>query len=370
MQAVEVSSASKWNQLIQTLPDPHILQTWEWGQSKIKNGWHPKTFVWRDSDNRIQGATLLLERQQTLLPGLTLRVLYCPKGPLLDWEDKALTQRVLADLEAYTKQRKALLIKIDPDVKLGEGIPNTENARENPGGQDVRALMQQRLWRYSPDQVQFSNTVLLDLTKTEDELLAAMKQKTRYNIRLAARKGVQVRQGSLTDLPLLYDMYAETAVRDDFVIRGESYYLDLWTRFMQAGMCTPLLAEVEGKTVAAIVLFHFGGIARYLYGMSLPLHREFMPNYLLQWEGIQLAKAMGCHSYDFWGAPFVFDESDSMAGVYRFKEGFNGVTTRYLGAYDYAPKPAAYRAYTTLLPKLLNLMRSRGKALNRKAVHD
>ncbi len=105
-----------------------------------------------------------------------------------------------------------------------------------------------------------------------------------------------------------------------------------------------------------------------MFGMSLELARELMPNYLLQWEAIRMSKALGCCAYDMWGAPDVFDESDSLWGVYRFKEGFNGLTLRHLGAWDYPSRPTLYRLYTRALPKLLNLMRARGKAQNRKKV--
>src|SRR5690606_17626789 len=133
-----------------------------------------------------------------------------------------------------------------------------------------------------------------------------MKQKTRYNLRLAERKGVQVRLGSVDDVDLLYSMYAQTSIRDHFVIREAGYYRSLWSSFIQAGMAEPLIAEVEGVPAAALILFRFGHKAWYLYGMSLDLHREKMPNYLLQWEAVRRSKAAGCTVYDLWGAPDEF----------------------------------------------------------------
>ena len=137
---------------------------------------------------------------------------------------------------------------------------------------------------------------MIDLSPSEDEMLARMKQKTRYNVRLAGKKGVTVRTGTLEDLPMLYKMYAETSVRDGFVIRDEGYYQTVWQTFMQSESpkCEPLIAEVEGEPVAAIFVFYFAGRAYYIYGMSREAHREKMPNYLLQWEAMQRAKAAGC----------------------------------------------------------------------------
>ena len=165
-------------------------------------------------------------------------------------------------------------------------------------------------------------------------------------------------------------MYAETSVRDGFVIRDEGYYQTVWQTFMQASTprAEPLIAEVDGEAVAAIFVFYFAGRAYYLYGMSREAHREKMPNYLLQWEAVRRAKGAGCKVYDLWGAPDVFDESDSMWGVFRFKEGLGGQVVRTLGAWDYTPKPFWYRMYSEIIPRVLDLMRSRGRSRTRQAL--
>jgi len=173
-------------------------------------------------------------------------------------------------------------------------------------------------------------------------------------------------------LPVLYKMYAETSTRDGFVIRDEGYYKTVWELFMagnqspvsspQSPICEPLIAEVDGEPVAAIFVFYFAGHAYYVYGMSRNVHREKMPTYLLQWEAMKRAKAKGCTAYDLWGAPEVFDESDSMWGVYRFKEGLGGKVVRTLGAYDFAPSPLWYKMYSEVIPRVLDVMRSRGKS--------
>jgi lipid II:glycine glycyltransferase (peptidoglycan interpeptide bridge formation enzyme) len=223
------------------------------------------------------------------------------------------------------------------------------------------------------DQIQFQNTVLIDLSAAEEEMLARMKPKTRYNIRLAEKKGVTVRTGTVDDLAMLYKMYAETSVRDGFVIRDENYYLTVWKLFMPPGAngqpsAIPFIAEVDGQAVAAIFLFIFAGRAYYVYGMSRNLYREKMPTYLLQWEAMKIAKSNGCDAYDLWGAPEVFDESDSMWGVYRFKEGLGGEVIRTLGAYDFAPNKLWYKLYTEIVPRALDVMRSRGKEKTKQSL--
>ncbi len=375
---------SRWNELIASLPAPHLLQTWEWAQVKAKYGWEAMPFVWAEG-NQVVAAAMILKRRIPIR-GMAARsnVLYAPKGPLLDWSNQALLERVLDDLQAFAKRQGAIFLKIDPDVRLGTGVPGGQGESLDNGGQAVMSALKRRGWQFSRDQVQFRNTVLLDLSVSEEQMLARMKQKTRYNVRLAEKKGVVVRVGNLDDLPTLYKMYAETSVRDGFVIRDQAYYQAVWKTFMQSPIpnpqsqianpkspipcAEPLIAEVDGQPVAALMLFWFAGRAYYLYGMSRDVHREKMPTYLLQWEAMRRAKAAGCSVYDLWGAPEVFDESDSMWGVYRFKEGLGGEVLRTLGAWDYTPNPLLYRLYSEIIPRVLDLMRIRAKARTRQAV--
>jgi len=129
-----------------------------------------------------------------------------------------------------------------------------------------------------------------------------------------------------------------------------------------------VIAEVDGEPVAAVSIFHFAGQAIYLFGMSRNEHREKMPNYLLQWEAMQRAKALDNKLFNLWGAPDEFDESDDLWGVFRFKEGLGGYVLRTLGAWDYTPNPIFYKMYTEILPRVMNIMRKRGKARTRQSL--
>jgi peptidoglycan pentaglycine glycine transferase (the first glycine) len=381
-------ASSNWNSLISKLPNPHFLQTYEWGQVKAKYGWSPLYAVWHadgqwkvESDPNLLStfqspiaATLILKRQ-IIKNGFAARlsVLYSPKGPLLDWTNETLRNRVLNDLQSFAKKQGAIFLKMDPDIVLGTGVPDSEDNVVDNNGQAMMSELKRRGWGYSSDQIQFRNTVLIDLNPAEEEMLARMKQKTRYNIRLAEKKGISLRVGTLEDLGMLYKMYAETSVRDGFVIRDEGYYKTVWELFMAGEQSSivnrqssiphaePLIAEVDNEPVAAIFVFYFVRRAYYVYGMSRNVHREKMPTYLLQWEAMKRAKAKGCAVYDLWGAPEVFDESDSMWGVYRFKEGLGGKVVRTLGAWDFAPSPLWYKMYSEVIPRVLDVMRSRGK---------
>ena len=237
---------------------------------------------------------LVLERRLTVR-GLDsgMRVLYAPRGPLLDWADAGMRSQVLDDLQAFARRRKAIFLKIDPELVTGRGIPVAETDRPDETGRQGLAELQSRGWIFSNEQIQFRNTAILDLSGSQEDWLARMKPKTRYNIRLAERKGVSVRRGSEKDFPLVYRMYAETSVRDGFVIRPQAYYTQVWQSFLSAGMGDILIAEAEGEPIAGLVLFYLQEKAWYLYGMSRNAQREKMPNYLLQWEAMRLAAEKG-----------------------------------------------------------------------------
>ena len=370
-------TAQAWNELIAGIPNAHLLQTWEWSQVKVKYGWQALPFIWQ-ADQEKPGAAAMVLKRSLPIGGFARRmcVLYVPKGPLLDWSDPGLRQRVLGDLQTFAKRLGAIFIKMDPDVALGMGIPRTETAVENDNGQQVRSELLQRGWKFSQDQIQFRNTVMIDLSPSEEALLAGMKQKTRYNIRLGQKKGVTVRVGTLDDLPLLYRMYAETSIRDGFLIREEGYYQTVWRNFMSSPVSAaglqpfsePLIAEVGGQAVGAVSLFYFAGQAIFLFGMSRDEHREKMPNHVLQWEAMRRAKALGCQSYNLWGAPNEFNESEALWGVFRFKEGLGGTVLRTIGAWDFTPNPLMYKMYAEVLPHILDIMRARGKAKTRQSL--
>jgi lipid II:glycine glycyltransferase (peptidoglycan interpeptide bridge formation enzyme) len=171
-------------------------------------------------------------------------------------------------------------------------------------------------------------------------------------------------------------MYAETSIRDGFVIREEGYYQEVWKTFMsspsseESPIANPLIAEVDGEAVAAVFIFKFAARAYYLYGMSKDIHREKMPNYLLQWEAIKLARRGGCLQYDLWGAPDEFHDNDPLWGVFRFKEGLGCSVIRTVGAWDFPANPFWYQVYSQILPKVLNLMRLRGKSQTKRSYEN
>lgn len=353
----EEKSAVAWNQALASQSYAHALQSWVWGDFKSRWGWTAKRLTLTIAEGSWEplAAAQVLKRR---LPRLPYSILYIPKGPALDYNDQALRLHVLQELEKLAQREKAIMIKIDPEVTRCWGV---EQERISPLGQNFTQELQTRGWLYSSEQIQFPNTVVLDLTRSEDDLLASMKSKTRYNIRLAGRKGITIREGTKDDLQAISSMYQETAARDNFAIRPREYYLDAWHSFYEAGMAMPLLAEYEGQPVAAVILIRFGERVTYMYGASTNRERKRMPNHLLQWESIRWAKAQGYKIYDFWGAPTQFEESDPLWGVWRFKEGFRGDVVWHIGAWDFPARPFWYNVYARILPRYIAFLRSRNE---------
>jgi peptidoglycan pentaglycine glycine transferase (the first glycine) len=339
-QVLEVDNRERWNEAVAHLPCRHVLQSYEWGEFKSRYGWTPFRLLFIAEGEAVAAASALLRR----LPRVPWGVMYVPKGPALDYHDEELLAVVLGRLEDLAREQQAIFIKIDPDV--------TADRRD-----DIHTLLD-RGWRASSEQIQFRNTLLIDLRRGEEELLSNMKSKTRYNVRLARRRGVEIHLGGVEDLPLFYEMYTITSARDDFIIRPFSYYADAWGTFVDRGLAQLFLARYQGEALAGLMLFHFGDRVWYMYGASTEKHRNLMPNQLLQWEAMRWAKEQGYAFYDMWGAPDVLDEKDPMWGVYRFKAGFGGKLTSHLGAYDFPTSRLLYWLYTVVMPQYLDLLRA------------
>lgn len=368
MDRSQSGDSAQWTELLLSLPQPHLLQTWQWGELKGKYGWQAERHYWHEA-GVCRAAAQILFRTHTLPGiGIPLTIAYCPRGPVLDWSDSALRHRVLADLPLLAQTRSAIFLKIDPGVSVGTGEPGSPEAAEDPLGRSVCQDLAAAGWRASAEQIQFRNTYTLDLRAAENDLLAGMKQKTRYNIGLAQRKGVQIRQGGIQDLDLLYRMYAETCLRDGFAIRKPEYYRDAWGAFIEAGSAQALIAAIADEPVAALLVYRFGPTAWYLYGMSRTVHREAMPTHLLQWEAIRWARARGCSLYDFWGAPDRLDSGDPMWGVHRFKAGFGARLVWTIGAWDLPLRPALCALYSGVLPKVMAVWRARGHRQTRQSI--
>ncbi len=355
-----IPTPQQWRQRLAALPDPHVLQSWEWGEVKAQTGWRAERLALECGPAAFQ----FLWRQPA--PFLPARIAYVPKGPVLDWADDRTVNEALDAIQDHARRRGCLMVKIDPDLREDSAV-----------GRRVIDRLRRRGWVYSQEQIQFKNTAFSDLSVGEDGLLDRMKSKWRYNIRLAERRGMRVRLGDADDLSAFYDLYAETGARDGFLIRPFAYYQTTWRTFLDsqaepgnpAGGALLLAGHEEEKLPAAgLFLLRYGQRAWYFYGASSERRRRDMPNYLLQWEAMRWAMSQGCTVYDWWGAPTQLDDlADGLQGVWQFKQGFGAAFQPHIGAWDYPIWPALYRLYTQALPAVIALLRRRSLSPNSQA---
>lgn len=322
-------SLSEWQQFVSLHPNAHLLQTAEWGELKATFGWDAVRLI---CDGL--GAQILFRR----LP-IGLSIAYIPK-PIFDLSVSN-SSRFWQDVEATCRQKRAIFLKVEPD--------GWETRGQNGSAAHAAASM---MFRRSTSNIQPPRTIVVDLRPSEDDILAHMKQKCRYNIRLAEKKGVTVAPSG--DLAGFHDLMQATGERDAFGVHARDYYRRAYDLFHPNGGCEMLLARYEDQPLAALMVFRQGKRAWYLYGASNDVERNRMPAYLLQWEAMRWAKVRGCEEYDLWGVPDADEgtleanfesRQDGLWGVYRFKRGFGGELRRAQQAMDVVFNPVLYRLY-------------------------
>lgn len=334
----EVTSR-EWNVFLADCPGAHVLQTSTWGDLKASFGWEPLPILAGENGWRV-GALVLFRR----LP-LSWSVAYLPKGPVIQESISLSTasfNRVWEILGPEVVQschrKRAIFLKVEPDLI----DPSDDKAPSSaPPG-----------FRPSPHAIQPPRTILVDLAGSEEDLLARMKQKTRYNLRLAQKKGVQVEHSA--DVAAFYQLMQVTGQRDVFAVHSQAYYQRAFDLFSSGDQCTLLLAKFEGELLGGVMVFIQGRRAWYFYGASSSQRRELMAPYLLQWEAMRWARHWGCTQYDLWGIPDAPEadleaqfstRGDGLWGVYRFKRGFGGSVQRAAGPWDQVFHPLLYRFY-------------------------
>lgn len=330
---------TEWNRLVAACPHGDVLQCWEWGELKSRTGWTPLP-VAVEHAGALAAACLLLKRP---LPG-GLSLLYAPRGPVADFSSADLWPGLAREIRAVARRERAIAVKVDPAIPAA----------------DAQAAAALRLAGFGPAAsaeavggTQPRQVMKLDLSPSEDELLAGFAPKWRYNIRLAERKGVAVTdQATREDLPAWYEVLKITGRRDGFTVRALSYFYDLWDLIIAPGLGRLFLARLGEQLIAGTMAFCLPPQCWYVYGASSNEHRNLMPNHALQWAMMRWAKAQGCTLFDFRGvAPEVDGEPQGhLAGLNRFKRGFGAHYVEYLGDYDLVLHPAAYWAFQRVLP--------------------
>ena len=287
----------------------HFAQSLKW--AKLKKEWNHEIITVRDEKGKIKGSMLLLIRKTPLFNS---SLIYSPRGPVCNIDDKETFKELTQKAEEVAKKHKAFMLKIDPDISNSD-MDFKQMAKEN-GYKIIEKVKD--INEVTHPRIVFRLNVK---DKTEDELFASFHQKTRYNIRLATKKGVTVREGTREDIAEFQKIMEVTGARDKFPIRSKEYFEEVYDT-MGKEHVKIFFADYDGQAIATTYNFVYGNKVWYMYGGSLNEKRNLMPTYLLQWEGIKLAKERGCDIYDFRGICAV-DMEHRNEGLYRFKKGFN-----------------------------------------------
>ena len=320
-----IVSLAEWKAYLEGKPHSHILQSGEWGELKSAFGWMPYRIISGGS-----GTQVLLRK----LPfGYT--VAYIPKMEF------SLDHTLWNEVHELCKKKNSIFLKVEMDGWQSDiGGTKLEFPNPQPG------------FRISPHTIQPLRTLVIDIRGTDDDVLGRMKQKCRYNIRLAQKKGVVVR--AWDDVDGFHRLMKVTGIRDGFGVHSLEYYKRAYDLFQPGGMVELFVAEYRGNPLAALMAFYRGKRSWYIYGASTDEERNRMPTYLLQWEAIRWARSKGAEEYDLWGVPDEDQDtleaqfesrSDGLWGVYRFKRGFGGSLKRSVPAVDKIYKPFLYKLY-------------------------
>ena len=343
----------EYEAFVQSHPKGNFAQSYLWGKQKPM--WQWDAIAVRGEDGAIRGSLAVMTRK---VPGVGRTLMYGCRGPVCDLDDRETFSQLLDGAKALAKKYKSYVIKIDPDVPSSNtafsSMLQSFGFRAKEGGKNFEAIQPRYVFRLNVE------------GKTEEELLANFHQKWRYNIRLAERKGVTVRVCGKEMIPAFSDLMLTTGVRDGFVTRKPEYFAAMLDNLGEHARLY-MAFDPNDTPIAGTLAIHYGDKVWYLYGASSNEHRNLMPNYLLQWRMIQWAIETNCRIYDFRGVSGDVSEDNPLYGLFRFKQGFGGDFTEFVGEMDLVLSPVIYWAVehgTSVfkeLRKQVYLIRNRGK---------
>lgn len=351
MKLVDDSNREKFIEFNQKHHKGHFLQSPEW--AKLKSEWKNEVVLAEDKDGNIKGAMSILIRK---LPYINSSIMYSPRGPVCDIHDKETFQELVDGAKELAKKYNAFIFRVDPD------IPDND--------EEFKKIAQEVGFKLKEDVKDFNEVIqpryvfrLNVKDKTEEELLKSFHEKTRYNIRLAGRKGVTIRDGNREDLKDFYRIMQETGNRDNFLIRPLEYFEKMYD-CMGKDYLRVIMADYNGKPISGAIAIYYGNKVWYLYGASSNENRNVMPNYLVQWEMIKWALEKKCDIYDFRGVSGHVDEHHPQYGIYKFKKGFNGDFVEFVGELYMVFKPLTNFAFNTLGETYRNLQIKKARKKN------
>ena len=321
-------SEEEYTKFLESHERCNFQQSIEW--SKVKTSWKSEIILAEDENGKIIGALMVWIRKIPIFGN----IMYSSRGPVCDIHNIEVLEQLTEGVKELAKKYNAIVVRIEPDIESSD--------------QEFRSIMLQLGYKIKDDAKNFREEIqpryvfrLNTKNKNEDEIFKNFHQKTRYNIRLATKKGVTVKEGTREDLKDFHKIMVTTGIRDGFITRPLEYFEKMYDCLGPNHMKL-LMAYYEDKPISGVIPIMYGNKTWYLYGASSNEHRNLMPNYLLQWEMIKIALQNKSDIYDLRGVPGIADNSN---GLYRFKKGFGAEYTEFIGEVYIEFKPLMYRMY-------------------------
>ena len=331
MKILEEKDKVRYKEFLEKHDRCNFQQSLEWGDVKVS--WKKEVVLSEDENGNIVGSICVWIRKIPIFGNL----MYSARGPVCDIHDEKVLKDLTDGLNELAKKYKAFVLRCEPDILKTDT--------------EYREIVKSLGYKIKDDSKDFKDEIqprfvfrLNIKDKTEDEVFEAFHSKTRYNVRLAIKKGVEIKEGTREDLKDFHKIMVETGERDDFIIRPLSYFEKMYDCLGKEHMKL-LMAYHEGTPIAGIIPIMYGNKVWYLYGASSNKNRNLMPNYLLQWTMIKEAIARKADMYDFRGVSGVVDETHPQYGLYRFKKGFNAEFTEFIGEVYIEYKPLWNKLY-------------------------
>ena len=331
MEAQIITDRKSWNDFVEKSIHCNLTQTYEWGELMQELGSEALHVGVTDEEGQLQAVMLLLILK---LPLLRIPYFYAPRGPVIDDPASPAMTVLLNFVKVEARKRGACMLKVEPDAPDGDA--------------QWLAALRGRGFRLNPYANHIRHEWVLDVRADEQELLSRMHKKTRQHVRTSPRTGTIVRPGNLQeDLDAFYDIFVQTGQRSDFMILPKSYYARMLELYGERAAF--LVAEYEGKPIAAAIMVYLGKWCWGMYEAASDLSRKLRINYMLQWERMLWARAHGCWYYNLRAIPDVLEEGQELYGIYEFKRSFGGFAMRSLQTHDLVYRPISYTIYRILL---------------------
>ena len=322
------NSESEYTEFLETHERCNFQQSLEW--AKVKISWKHEVILAEDNSGKIIGSLMVWIRKIPIFGN----IMYSARGPVCDIHNMEVLKQLSEGIQQLAKKYNAIVMRMEPDIVSSD--------------ETFRNIMIDLGYQIKDDAKNFREEIqpryvfrLNTKNKTEEELFKNLHSKTRYNVRLATKKGVVIKEGTRDDLKVFHKIMITTGIRDGFITRPLSYFERMYDCLGEKHMKL-LMAYYNDEPISGVIVIMYGNKTWYLYGASSNEHRNLMPNYLLQWEMVKIALANKSDIYDLRGVPGIADNSN---GLYRFKKGFGAEYTEFIGEVYMEFKPLRYRLY-------------------------